>query len=99
MKGLAIFLSLFFVIPAYAQNLTRVQTECTHVRNDSTRPEHSHLNETKLGKDMVCRSTANSTPTPLLLKPDDLPADHSVVPKIDSPPPPPVKTAFIKPAG
>jgi hypothetical protein len=99
MKGLTIFLSLFFIIPASAQNLTRVQTECTHVTNDSTRPRPTTPNETKIGKDMVCRPSPNPTPVQSLLRQGDQPADHSVVPKIDSPPPLPVKTAFINSGG
>jgi hypothetical protein len=100
MKGLTLFLSLFFVIPTCAQNLTSVQTECTHARSDSTRPQPPKLNETKLGKDMVCHPGAlNPTPVRPLLKLGDRPVDHSVVPKIDSPPPVPVKTTFINPGG
>src|SRR5580658_8135548 len=98
MKGLTVFLSLVFAFPAFAQNLTSVQSECTHVRSDSSRPEPPKLNETKIGKDMVCGPRRqNSTPIQPLLKLGDQPADHSVVPKIDSPPPVPVKTASINP--
>jgi hypothetical protein len=100
MKGPTLLLSLFFVLPASAQSLTSVQTDCTHVRSDSTRPEPPKLNETKIGKDMVCGPRGqNSTPMQPLLKLGDKPADHSVVPKIDSPPPLPVKTAFINSGG
>jgi hypothetical protein len=100
MKGLTLFLSLFFIIPASAQNLTSVQTECTHVRSDSARPESAKPYETKIGKDMVCHPGAlNPTPVQPLLKLGDRPVDHSVVPKIDSPPPLPVKTAFINAGG
>ena len=100
MKWLTLFLSLFFVIPASAQNLTSVQTECTHVKSDSTRPEPPKLNETKIGKHMVCGPTRqNSTPMQPVLKIGNPPVDHSTVPKIDSPPPVPVKTAFINRGG
>ena len=46
----------------------------------------------------MCRQgVPNPTPPQPLLKLGDPRADHSVVPKIDSPPPVPVKTAFIDP--
>ena len=49
---------------------------------------------------MVCHPGAlNPTPVQPLLKLGDQPVNHSVVPKIDSPPPLPVKTAFINPGG
>ncbi len=100
MKWLTLLLPLFFVIPASAQNLTSVRTECTHIRSDSTRPEPAKPNETKIDKDMVCRpSGLLPTLGRPLLKVGEQPADHSVVPKIDSPPPPPVKTAFIASGG
>jgi hypothetical protein len=95
MKGLTLILTLFFVVPASAQNLTSVQTECTQVKGDSTRPEPTKPNETKIGN-LVCRQGVPN-PTPPLLKLGDPPDDHSVVPKIDSPPPVPVKTAFVNP--
>jgi hypothetical protein len=97
MKGLTLFLTLFFVLPASAQNLTSAQTECTHVKTDSTRPEPTKPNETKIGN-LVCRQgVPNPTPAQPGLKLGEPTADHSVVPKIDSPPPVPVKTAFINP--
>ena len=100
MNWLTLFLLLFFVIPAFAQNLTSVQTECTHVKSDSARPVPPKLNETKIGKDMVCGPTRqNSTPIQPILKLGEQPVDHSTVPKIDSPPPLPVKTAFINRGG
>src|SRR5271170_5223901 len=100
MKCLTLFLSLFFAIPASPQNLSSVQMECTHVRSDSTRPEPTKPNETKIGKAMVCRpGSPNPTPVLPLLKLGDQPVDHSVVPKIDSPPPLPTKTAFVKSGG
>jgi hypothetical protein len=100
MKGLTIFLALFFMLPTHAQNLTSVQTECTHVRSGSARPESAKPYETKIGKDLVCHPGAlNPTPAQPVLKLDDQPIARSVVPKIDSPPPVPVKTAFISPGG
>ena len=49
---------------------------------------------------MVCHPRAlNPTPVQPLLKLGDRPVDHSVVLKIDSPPPLPVKTAFINSGG
>ena len=95
MKGLTLFLTLFFVVPASAQNLTSVQTECTHVKSDSTRPEPTKPNETKIGNLVCHQGVSNPTPPQPLLKLGEPPTDHSVVPKIDSPPPGPVKTAFI----
>jgi hypothetical protein len=97
MKGLTLFLTLFFVIPASAQNLTSAQTECTHVKSDSTRPEPTKPNETKIGNLVCHQGVPNPTPAQPLLKLGEPPADHSLVPKIDSPPPVPVKTAFINP--
>ena len=100
MKALTLFLSLFFVIPTFAQNLTSVQTEYAHTRSDPARPESAKSYETKIGKDLVCHPGAlNPTPVQPPLKLGDRPVDHSVVPKIDSPPPLPVKTAFINPGG
>ncbi len=100
MKWLTLFLLLFVVIPSPAQNLTSVQTECTHIKSDSTRPETPKLNETKIGKDMVCGPTRqHSTPMQPVLTLGAQPVDHSAVPKIDSPPPVPVKTAFINRGG
>jgi hypothetical protein len=100
MKGLTLLLSLFFVIPTFAQNLTSVQTECTRTGNDSARPESAKPYETKIGKDLVCHPGAlDPTRVQPLLKLGDQPADHSVVPKIDSPPASPVRTAFINASG
>ena len=97
MKGLILLLTLFFVVPVSAQNLTSAQTECTHVKSDSTRPQPTKPNEIKIGN-LVCRQgVLNPTPAQPPLKLRDVTADHSVVPKIDSPPPIPVKTAFIDP--
>ena len=95
MKGLTLFLTLFFVVPASAQNLTSAQMECTHVKSDSTRPQPTKPNETKIGNLVCQQGVPNPTPAQPRLKLGEPPADHSVVPKIDSPPPAPVKTAFI----
>jgi hypothetical protein len=97
MKGSILLLTLCFVASASAQNLTSAQTECTHVKSDSTRPQPTKPNETKIGN-LVCRQgVPNPTPAQPRLNLGEPPADHSVVPKIDSPPPAPVKTAFINP--
>jgi hypothetical protein len=95
MKGLILFLPFFFVIPASAQNLTSAQTECAPVKSDSNRPEPTKPNETKIGNLVCHQGVPNPTPVQPPLKLRDVTADHSVVPKIDSPPPAPVKTAFI----
>ena len=97
MKGLTLFLTLFFVVPVSAQNLISVQTECTHVKSDSTRPEPTKPNETKIGSLVCHQGVPNQTPAQPRLKLGEPPAEHSVVPKIDSPPPVPIKTAFINP--
>jgi hypothetical protein len=97
MKGPILLLALFFVVPASAQNLTSAQTECTHVKSDSTRPQPTKPNETKIGNLVCHQGVPNPTPAQPRLKLGQPPADHSVVPKIDSPPPVPVKTAFINP--
>jgi hypothetical protein len=96
MEALILFLPLFFLIPTSAQNLTSMQTDCTHIRSDSARPEPQKLNEIKIGKNIVCAPRSqNSAPLQPVLKLGEQPADHSVVPKIDCPPPVSVKTAFI----
>ena len=97
MKGLTLFLTLFFVVPASAQNLTSAQTECAHIKGDPTRREPTKPNETKIGNLVCHHGVPNPTPAQPPLKLRDVPAGHSVVPKIDSPPPVPVKTAFFDP--
>jgi hypothetical protein len=98
MKVLNLLLSLLLVMPAFAQKLAPVQTECTRVRNDPNRPKPMKSNGTVIGKDMVCQPT-HQGPISTLLQPllrlGNQPAGHSGVPMIDSPPPRPVKTAMI----
>lgn len=75
MKGLTLFLTLLFVVPASAQNLTSTQTECTHVKSDSTRPDPTKPNETNIGN-LVCRQgVPNPTPAQPRLKLGEPPAD------------------------
>src|ERR1700721_4424235 len=97
MKGLTVLLTRFFVVPASPQTLTSAQTECTHVKSDSPRPEPTKPNETKIGNLVCHQGVPNPTPAQPWLKLGEPPADHSVVPKIDSPPPAPAKTAFFDP--
>ncbi len=100
MKVLGLILSLLFGMPAFAQKLAPVQTECTRVRDDPIRSKPMKSNGTVIGKDMVCQpihqSPISTQPQPLL-KLSNQPAGHSRVPMIDSPPPRPVKTAMINP--
>ena len=100
MRVLGLLLSLLFVMPAYAQKLAPVQTECTRVRNDPNRPKPMKSNGTAIGKDMVCQpihqGPISTQPQPLL-RLSNQPAGNSRVPMIDSPPPRPVKTAMINP--
>lgn len=100
MKALRLLLPLLFVMPAFAQKLAPVQTECTRVRNDPNRPKPIKPNGTVIGKDMVCQPIHGG---PILTQPQEVlrlsnqSTGHSRVPMIDSPPPRPVKTAMINP--
>lgn len=98
MKKLIAFAVFLSALPAYARRLVPVQMECRDVSNDPHYPTASKRNETKIGKDLVCRPSGQSpTTTQPSSQLNAQPGAPFLVPNIDVPHPAPVKTAAINP--